>query len=166
MRAFVILFSIFIIFPLSTFAQTDLDELLAPIDFLEDQQYILEIKQIETTQEQSSFNEYGYVIRRIDDEAGKPASLHFSLDTTRKSFDVVPGVRNDISPTIMNVTTSDSTGYQLVATLSQELQTVSGFTIPITYALDGTKLGLTVFPDTNQPLGAYNATIQVIALPW
>ena len=149
MRTMVILFSMFIIFPLSTFAQTDLDELLAPIDFLEDQQYILEIKQIETTQEQSSFNEYGYVIRRIDDEAGKPASLHFSL-----------------SPTIMNVTTSDSTGYQLVATLSQELQTVSGFTIPITYALDGTKLGLTVFPDTNQPLGAYNATIQVIALPW
>ena len=223
MRAFVILFSIFIIFPLSTFAQPNLDELLAPIDFLEesdeerpkDQQYILKIKQLETqqgvtassltAQELSVFNERGYVIRRMDDEADKPASLHFSLDTTHKSFDLVPGTREDISPTTMQVTTSDSSGYQLIAKLKNELKTASGQKIPPTtcddecttriaglwtredaygwgYTLDGTtyrslsldeyivlkptKLGLTVFPSMNQPLGAYGATIQVVALPW
>ncbi len=185
MRVFVILFSIFILLaPSVIHAQTDLDELLAPIDFLEespvetpkDQQYILEIKQVETkqgvtpssltAQELSTFNEYGYVIRRMDDETDARASIHFSIDSTLKSFDLVPGKREDLSPTIMHVTTSDSTKYQLVTTLTKELQTPSGYTMPIVHMLDGTRLGLTVFPSINQPLGAYSATIQVVALPW
>jgi hypothetical protein len=191
MRYAIILFVLLLFTPI-VHAQTNLDELLAPIDFLEerdeetpkDQQYTLEITQLETqqgmiapsltTQEQASFDEYGYVVRRIDDETSKPASLHFSLDTTRKSFDLVPGVRSNISPTTIRVTTSDSTGFQLVAKLNQELQTAAGQKIPLVqedaygwgYTLDETRLRLTVFPGTDQPLGAYNATIQVISLPW
>lgn len=182
---YIIILLLLFLFPTIIHAQTDLDALLAPIDFLEDQQYILEITQLETqqnvapssltTQELTSFNEYGYAIRRMGD-------IHFSLDTTLKSFDLVPGTREDMSPTTMNITTSDSTRYQLVASLTKVLQTPSGYTIPITYTLDestykpfnlneyvvleSTKLGLSVFPSIDQPLGTYGATIQVIALPW
>ena len=144
----------FIIFPLSIYAQTDLDEVLAPIDFLdeidtqssEDQQYILEITQTDaqiiaensslTPQEQESFHDYGYVIRRFDDESGKPASLHFSIDSTLKSFDLVPGKREDINPTSMTVSTSDSTGYQLISSLKNQLQTTSGNVMPLTSCND------------------------------